>query len=241
MREKRKYSLVDDVSMMSGNAGSRSVFTMVELLVVIAIIGILATMLLPALSKAKEAGKQIACKGQLKQLGLAYNMYSDDYNDYLAVWDDVVYPGITTHYYWSYKLSPYVGEKIKDIGGGWFRHNDGKQSGIFFCPSGPTKAANSGTPTYGIYVYGAGGGGYGTYKPYRKRSDIKNPSVQILLGDSINGTAGHPRIYYSGSFHDYRHLNQMDLLFPDGHCDAARQVELINTSAALTSGPWQAN
>ena len=69
----------------------------------------------------------------------------------------------------------------------------------------------------------------------------KNPSVQILMGDSINGTAGSISIFSSGTWHDYRHLNQMDLLFPDGHCDAARQVELINTSAALTSGPWQAN
>jgi prepilin-type N-terminal cleavage/methylation domain-containing protein/prepilin-type processing-associated H-X9-DG protein len=97
---------------------NRRGFTLIELLVVIAIIAILAAILFPVFAQAREKARAISCLSNTKQMGLAFKMYIQDYDEkYPAVYDDSAgYPD--GRIMWADKISPYI-----------------KNRGLFQCPS----------------------------------------------------------------------------------------------------------
>ncbi len=139
-------------------------FSLIELLVVIAIIALLASMLLPALLRAREMGRRAKCISNLKQIGLAIMMYAHDY-DYYPI-------SIGTAGSWDppYGFAPSL-----------LVYLNGNKN-IFKCPS--RKKYNSEVD----YVYNYHAGNEGWFHIYMKANEIKNPSKFILIYDSpING------------------------------------------------------
>lgn len=106
-----------------------SSFTLIELLVVIAIIAILASMLLPALNKARNQAHKISCVNKLKQIGTGFHLYSDDSDDYVAPPHYSADAGYNTGY-WVEKITPYLGDKSFD-----YCYNPTTANPILICQS----------------------------------------------------------------------------------------------------------
>ena len=126
-------------------------FTLIELMIVVAIIGILASLLLPALGRARATARRAVCVSNEKQLGIAFAMYLDDNEDYYPIYDDG--SGGYSKIGWDDLLGDYDGRNLtqEEKERSSFRYTDDTYNNdLYLCPANQQVRSSAILKTYEI-------------------------------------------------------------------------------------------
>ena len=197
-----------------GSAHSFLSFTLIELLVVIAIIAILASMLLPALNKARAAARQIKCVSNLKQIGAATALYANDYSSYAP------YP---TEWNWKDVLGGYLGAN-KTV-------QNYKQYPVLMCPELMNRTVEDYKPGYKINSEIIRPG-----FPDRtvRLNNVKSPSKLSLYICSDGKMYNFSRYYIRGGYFGRFHPGARTCLsYVDSHADSRKVVPGVDWNTEM--------
>lgn len=202
-------------------------FSLIELLLVIVIIAILGAMILPAFSKAREKAKQAVCANNLKQIGIAFFMYVQDY-EFFPCADDPVSTSPVIFLWmgrgWRQLLKPYISDSISPL-----------NPSILFCPSDKTaqKKWESTSYAYSMAFYHSPEQinilttQASTYTPElalpcipQKLSQVRFPHKKVLAGEWLDNHTGEQNSWWSWS-------GARNYLFADGHVEFVKANQIL--------------
>lgn len=205
------------VFIFSGHRKFKSVkkmqFTLIELLVVIAIIGILASLLFPALKKARDASHKISCMNNMKQIGSSFTLYLNDNNGWFPP-----YRFVDPTFYWVNMLQEYVNENPN--------YSRLTADSIFLCPSREDRrkftSIRQRETSYGYNADSLGNlndRGYVRISMIRKASEHMTNADCVRIDNSQYKDDGWYTVYPGGSSSvSGRHSGgRANLLYVDGH------------------------
>ena len=205
---------------------ARRAFTLIELLVVIAIIAILASMLLPALNRARAQAQQSSCMSNQKQIMAGLLLYAGD-NDDLTTPLNLAksFSGSNPSRAYNWWTSLLIRGSYLPAPRAWENEYEGKcRDGVFMCPSGQVDSGRIGI--YESAIYGV------SYDHSIKLTRIRDNSTRVLIGDTRGGmsfyssktTTWSPTLVQSFS---ERHNFGANGGFLDGHAEYRKHTSWL--------------